>query len=151
MSKVNKIQVGGDHYKSNYQHWDWVVATGLDYLAGCATKYITRWRKKNGLQDLQKAAHYLDKLIEVAPELIATQRTPFGTQTSVAETVGFVRANKLDQIETRICMVLSVWKTVDELKHARKQLELLIKEVTVQTQPVSPVPLEDSNKHAERE
>jgi hypothetical protein len=37
-------------------------------LGGCESavvKYVTRWREKNGVQDLEKARHYLDLLIEL--------------------------------------------------------------------------------------
>ena len=62
MTDPNSRQVAGDHYrKLEYQHWDWVVDDNLPYLLGCATKYVARWRDKNGAQDLEKAVHYLDK------------------------------------------------------------------------------------------
>ena len=62
---ANEVQVGGDHYKSSLQHWDFVSQALCGcYLEGCITKYVSRWRKKNGKQDLQKAAHYLDKLYQ---------------------------------------------------------------------------------------
>lgn len=35
------------------------------YLAGNVVKYIARYRDKNGVEDLKKARHYLDKLIEI--------------------------------------------------------------------------------------
>ena len=62
MTDPNSHQVGGDHYRSAYEPWDFT----LDVFGGCfflgnANKYITRWRKKNGLEDLQKAKHYLEK------------------------------------------------------------------------------------------
>jgi hypothetical protein len=63
---ANEMQVGGNHYNAPYQHWDFVVdALHNRYLEGQVTKYVTRWRKKNGIQDLQKACHYLKKLIEL--------------------------------------------------------------------------------------
>ena len=62
---ANQMQVGGDHYRRNeYQHWDWVTDTGLSYLHGCATKYVARWRSKNGEEDLRKAKHYIIKCQE---------------------------------------------------------------------------------------
>jgi len=64
--RANASQVGGGHYKAHIQHWDFVIANDLGYFEGQITKYITRWRKKNGVQDLLKARHFLDKLIEVA-------------------------------------------------------------------------------------
>jgi hypothetical protein len=63
---ANLTQVGGEHYRrQKIQHWDFVVANGLGYLEGCATKYICRHREKNGKQDLLKAIHYIQKIIEV--------------------------------------------------------------------------------------
>jgi len=62
---INDKQVGGKHYKCNYQHWDLVCDLGLNYLEGCITKYVARWRKKNGIEDLHKAVHYLEKLISI--------------------------------------------------------------------------------------
>ncbi len=63
---ANDRQIGGDHYgTTNLQHWDLVELYGIGYLEGCATKYISRWRKKGGLADLEKSEHYLQKLIEL--------------------------------------------------------------------------------------
>lgn len=56
-------QEGGDHYQVDYQHWDWVTDIHMGYLPGNATKYVSRWRKKNGVADLRKAMTYLDKMI----------------------------------------------------------------------------------------
>lgn len=62
---ANDRQVGGDHYgKKDYQHWDFVTDVGMSYVPGCATKYVARWRDKNGVQDLEKALHYVDKARE---------------------------------------------------------------------------------------
>lgn len=64
--KANDRQVGGDHYKgSDYQHWDFANDIKMLYLPGVASKYVSRWRKKNGAEDLEKAIHYLDKCEEV--------------------------------------------------------------------------------------
>jgi Protein of unknwon function (DUF3310) len=62
---ANDKQVAGDHYKSSIQHWDYVVANELDYFQAQITKYVTRWKKKNGLTDLEKALHFLEKYIEL--------------------------------------------------------------------------------------
>lgn len=70
MEKANDRQVGGKHYNTPIQHWDYVVANELGYFEGQITKYVTRWRSKNGLEDLEKARHFLDKLIEVETDRI---------------------------------------------------------------------------------
>lgn len=64
---ANEIQVGGEHYKKNaIQPWDYIVSNQLGYLEGNVVKYVSRWKDKGGRQDLEKAKHYLDKLLEVA-------------------------------------------------------------------------------------
>jgi len=64
---ANDTQVGGAHYKSKaIQPWDYIVSNRLGYLEGNIVKYVSRWQDKNGMQDLEKARHYLDKLIETA-------------------------------------------------------------------------------------
>lgn len=68
-SEANKIQHGGNHYKQfskvNLEPWDVINAWGLGYFDGNALKYIARWSHKNGVEDLKKAVHYLQKLIEI--------------------------------------------------------------------------------------
>ena len=62
-------QVGGSHYKdkgSSMQPWAIIDAWGLDFYGGNVLKYILRAKHKGGLEDLQKARHYLDKMIEDA-------------------------------------------------------------------------------------
>jgi hypothetical protein len=66
MSKANAVQVGGTHYKSKaIQPWDYIASNDLGYLEGNIIKYVSRWQDKGGLSDLDKAKHYLEKLIEV--------------------------------------------------------------------------------------
>ena len=66
---ANARQEGGTHYKQLViQPWDYIVCNNLGYLEGNVVKYVSRWQTKheNGLQDLLKAKHYLDKLLEIA-------------------------------------------------------------------------------------
>jgi hypothetical protein len=61
-----KEQVGGGHYKDlNPQPFEVLHAWGLPYPEGSAIYYILRWRRKGGLEDLRKARHTLDLLIEL--------------------------------------------------------------------------------------
>jgi Protein of unknwon function (DUF3310) len=64
---ANNKQHGGNHYKKygELQPWDVVIAWELGYLEGTALKYIARWRDKNGVEDILKAIHFLEKLVEV--------------------------------------------------------------------------------------
>lgn len=63
---ANDIQVAGGHYKNKeIQPWDYIISNGIGYMEGNVIKYVSRWRDKGGIEDLRKARHYLDKLIEV--------------------------------------------------------------------------------------
>jgi hypothetical protein len=61
-----ETQVGGDHYKTKaIQPVEYIHANGLGFCEGNVVKYVTRWRDKNGVKDLEKARHYLDILIQL--------------------------------------------------------------------------------------
>lgn len=70
-NKSHSRQVGGDHYqKKTVQPWDvmkeWMSREAfIGFLEGNVIKYLARYKDKNGVADLKKAAHYLEKLIEV--------------------------------------------------------------------------------------
>ena len=65
MSNSLNIQIGGDHYtKLKIQPMEYSMANGLDACQHTIIKYVTRFRDKNGLEDLKKAQHTLDMLIE---------------------------------------------------------------------------------------
>lgn len=63
---VDTHQVGGNHYtKLAIQPWEVIENNEMGFFDGNALKYIMRFRDKGGVQDLEKARHYLDKLIEL--------------------------------------------------------------------------------------
>lgn len=67
MSAANERQIGGTHYKrGGEEHWDRQYRLfGAGYFIGCITKYVERYQAKNGLEDLRKAEHFIQKLIEL--------------------------------------------------------------------------------------
>lgn len=70
MTKANDYMVGGDHYtKKAVQPWDvidtWPHAERVGAYRMNVLKYVMRYTDKNGVEDLRKARHYLEKLIEV--------------------------------------------------------------------------------------
>ena len=59
-------QVAGSHYKDlPIQPVEYIYANALGYFEGNVIKYVSRWRKKNGVADLEKAKHYIELLIEL--------------------------------------------------------------------------------------
>jgi hypothetical protein len=66
MSTALDTQVGGGHYKDlKIQPVQYIHANNIPYLEGNVIKYITRWRNKNGVADLEKARHYIDLLLQL--------------------------------------------------------------------------------------
>lgn len=64
-------QVSGSHYKDcppEFQHWNLVIVHNWDYFQAQAIKYIMRYKNKNGAQDLKKALHFVEKMIEEAED-----------------------------------------------------------------------------------
>jgi hypothetical protein len=112
MSEVNKQpQVGGTHYRgqsrSGQQHWDVAADFNLDYFQGVITKYVMRWREKNGLEDLRKARQFLDKYIEDAEiearakELTADER-PLAPVESPSRAADDAPDYTKDRVETEL-------------------------------------------------
>ena len=59
-------QEGGGHYKDlKIQPIEYIHANNIPFAEGCAIKYLTRWRNKGGIEDLKKARHFIDLLIEL--------------------------------------------------------------------------------------
>lgn len=64
------LSVRGGNYTKGYHFFlaiqpiEYIMENGLDYLQGNVIKYVTRYKNKNGVEDLEKAAHYLRIMIE---------------------------------------------------------------------------------------
>lgn len=59
-----KVQVGGSHYVGlAIQPVEYAHKNGLNFCQGSIVKYVTRYKDKNGKQDLEKAKHFIDLLI----------------------------------------------------------------------------------------
>lgn len=81
-----RAQVGGSHYKDMaIQPVQFIHANGLDYLTGNVIKYVCRHKAKNGVQDLLKARHYLDLLLELEYGFSAS--SPDAAESGAAETL----------------------------------------------------------------
>ena len=65
--KTTDKQIDGDHYKNMpLQPWEIIEKNGLDYWEGAALKYLLRWRKKDGVIDLDKIIHYIEHIKSLA-------------------------------------------------------------------------------------
>ena len=68
MSELDK-QVGGSHYQDYaIQPLEFITKNKLSYIQGNIIKYVVRYEQKNGIEDLDKAIHYINILKEVSRE-----------------------------------------------------------------------------------
>lgn len=64
--KALQTQVGGNHYaKGGIQLVEFCHSNQIPFMEGTAMKYLFRWQKKGGVEDLKKAKHYIDMIIEL--------------------------------------------------------------------------------------
>lgn len=116
-------QVGGDHYEAPYQHWDYAAETGLGYLEGNASKYLTRHRRKNGLVDLEKARSYVRKL-QVIPGVTPARDRPGYSPSKLAR---FLKAAGLwDTADGALITAIDSWRNEQDLAQLDWDLTELI-------------------------
>lgn len=120
MSSANEIQVGGKHYRSKYQHWDFAERNGLGYLESAATKYLTRHADKAGKLDLEKASHYTQKLMDLFKEGVRMPKTHVAT----AEIGKFTKANHVTGYDEAALAALCQWNCLADLQRAIDLIEL---------------------------
>ena len=64
-ASATTIQVGGNHYKDmKIQPVEYIQANNLGFCEGSVIKYVSRFKSKGGVEDLRKAKHFIDLLIE---------------------------------------------------------------------------------------
>ena len=74
MTKALDRQVGGKHYRDMaIQPAEYIMRNGIRFAEGCVIKYVSRWRDKGGVEDLRKAAHFLEMLIEYEIDPVETR------------------------------------------------------------------------------
>lgn len=83
---ANSRQVGGTHYSKygDQQPWDMYKPWNLDGFQAQIISYVVRWRDKDGVKDLEKALHFLEKYIEVekqAQEMVELSALEFNALT----------------------------------------------------------------------
>lgn len=123
---ANDIQFGGDHYKkAAFQPWDW-DRYGVGYLECNVIKYVTRHRNKNGIVDLQKAAHYTQKLYEDHDHNSRCNRIPFHDNLQLLLDAYYAAWN-LNTTECAIVATMIRWTTGLQLQQAMIWIQELIR------------------------
>nr|DAW00963.1 MAG TPA: nucelotide kinase [Caudoviricetes sp.] len=102
MSSTLNTQIGGGHYKNMViQPVEFAVKAELNFIQGCIVKYVSRYKSKNGKQDIEKAIHFAKLAIE-----LNQQGDEFLSNLGLAYT--YCKANRFSQAQTNI--IVSVVK-----------------------------------------
>lgn len=126
---ANDKQVAGFHYKPNnggVQHWDYCVGVNVPYLEAAASKYLTRWRKKNGLQDVQKALHYMEKRLESYDKGVGVLK---GARKNTMMFEKFITDNGISREEERVLDRVMHWQHRGILVEAIVRIEAIIRQL----------------------
>jgi len=121
---VNDKQVGGNHYNQvKVQHWDLVIENDLPYLPAQISKYVTRWKKKHGSQDIEKSIHYLEKLQTSLENGVLKYPTQERVPIKLEE---FAEENKIGDIEKTIFYILLTYTRAEDLTRVGVLLQHLL-------------------------
>lgn len=120
---ANTRQVGGAHYKAKIQHWDLVAYNNLGYFPAQITRYVTRWNKKNGVEDVEKAFHYWQKWKELVYEGVISFPLSIPTLSKFNE---FLEENALTSLELKIFETAMTVSFLSDLKYLGELLEELL-------------------------
>ena len=121
-------QIGGDHYaKMQIQPVQFIHANSLPFIEGTVIKYVSRWKSKGGLQDLEKARHMVSMLIAYGPDEHAVYMPGFYDLACAVD--DYVTANDIPQMEALIIEYVATWRQTNgirTLKMARSLLDTMI-------------------------
>lgn len=121
-------QIGGGHYGgTEFQHWDWVELNELGYQEGQISRYVLRWRKKEGVKDLDKAIHHTEKLIEQFTTIGRSNRSKRSLSIKETRTTELFNNMQTPVAEGNLIIDLMNWDRPDDLEDVRNQI-LWIKE-----------------------
>lgn len=124
---ANDRQVGGSHYQTEGdQHWDICSRHDAGYLEGTLTAYVWRWRDKNGLEDLEKTRHYLQKLWEMTN---GTMHHTSGGSVPCGVVSRWLEKNEIPETEARIITYVLSWRIIGK-SHLRTVGLLIDKLIT---------------------
>ena len=111
------VQIGGNHYKGcGYQPVKFAVDLNLNFIQGNIVKYATRYRSKNGKQDLQKVIHYAQLGRDLKPQ----NNVIFDNRPSKNIDI-YVSMNGLNETERKIISG-AVWQCWSIIEHYGNKL-----------------------------
>ena len=98
--KAIESQVGGSHYKDMaFQPIELIAILKCSFIQGCIIKYISRYKSKNGAQDIKKCIHYAQLAIELKDKGLCKNTKDVDTYMAVSN---FCSANNFNLLQKLI-------------------------------------------------
>lgn len=95
MDSALDLQIGGNHYTNmQMQPISLITRANCDFIQGCIIKYISRYKNKNGKQDIEKCIHYAQLAIELLPD----EKNYF----NIGLGYSYAKTNSFNQLETNV-------------------------------------------------
>lgn len=118
VKQANAWQVGGEHYKvGGEEHWDRVARLHLTYFQAQVTKYLERWKRKNGVQDLEKALHFLFKYEELLKNPNAKSEGEGIADRALRLGLDYYQSRIIELVESPYGGVMNVHEAIVLLQH----------------------------------
>lgn len=128
-------QVGGSHYEADYQHWDWAMDVRLGYFESAGSKYVFRWYRKNGIEDLHKARSYILKVKEGflqgrwSNKCLHVDSWPVARDKAEMMFGSFADSTEVPNVEADLCLLMAQWRDDTDLSFIIDQLNAHIEAV----------------------
>lgn len=147
---ANTTQVGGTHYATGaVQHWDFVALSLKGrYFEGNITKYVSRYFKKNGAEDLKKALHYVEKLMELHASGVIQPIRATGDASYPNSMHAFVEQAGLNYWQTQVMIRCALWNTGQDLKEIRGIINLMLQNIKSEQEAWGEI--DDESLHAKQ-
>lgn len=114
--KATDVQIGGNHYKDMVmQPIELITALRCSFIQGCIIKYISRYRAKNGVQDIKKCIHYAQLAIQLGDKRRCNDKT---LSLNINK---FIIKNKLTILQRRI-ITQTVYNNYEQVIQFCKEL-----------------------------
>lgn len=110
------VQIGGTHYKTlQMQPLELIVPLGIEFIPGCIVKYVSRYKNKNGIEDIKKCVHYAQLAMQLESKRLPGVKTKKSKSKTLAEFVDrYCALNNITGYEQFIInyAVLNKWEKV---------------------------------------
>lgn len=111
-----KGQVGGNHYKGGIQPFQLSMANGHDSCTHAIQKYLTRYRKKDGIEGLKKAHH----ICYIRVDTMAMYGVWHPPEKPLITMGDYLRSNSTDAITAAAMVAMETWFRTVDTDHRRE-------------------------------